>query len=287
MHQPAFSAPLLYPGKIVVTINDLIAMFIGEDIPFISRQYFGRWMPLTHKRADHIIAISEHTKKDVISLLKIPENKITVIHLAANENFKPERDKNKLDKIKKKFYTGDHFFLHIGTITPRKNLEFIVRAFSDLAKNENDCKLVIAGKKGWFYEKLNEIVEKLGLVNHVIFTGYITEEEKILLYNASIALVFPSIYEGFGFPPLEAMNCGAPVIASHASSIPEVVGEAGILLDPNDQYAWAQAMKQVMTLGSLRKKMISDGFKQAKKFSWKKTAEKTVRVYEQVYKVER
>lgn len=285
LHQPAFAAPIFYPGKIIITVHDLIAMFIGSDIPFISRQYFGRWMPLTHKRADHIITISEHTKKDIINLLKIPEEKITVIPLAASQSFKPIKEKSRLAEIKNKFKTGDVFFLHVGTITPRKNLELIVSAFAELAKSDGEAKLVIAGKKGWFYEKLHKIIKNLAIEKRVVFTDYITEEEKILLYNAATALVFPSIYEGFGLPPLEAMSCGLPVIASSASSIPEVVGEAGILLDPNDLEGWAQAMRQVIHLEKLRQKMSGDGLKQAKKFSWQKTAEKTIEVYEKVYRV--
>lgn len=282
LHQPAFSAPLLYPGKIVVTIADLISVFYGHDIPIIPRQYFGRWMPFTYRKADHIIAISKQTKKDIVKLLSIPEEKITVIYLGADKKYFIRPKKEKVEAAKQKFKTGKNYFLHVGTINPRKNLEFLVKAFSNTVLDNDNWNLVISGKKGWYYDNLFKLVKDKGLEQRVIFTGYIDDSEKHALYWGAGALVFPSVYEGFGLPPLEAMSAGLPVISSSTSSMPEVIGEAGILLDPNDEDGWSKTMLELTRLSDLRRKFSSLGRERAKKFDWDETARQTIEVYRKV-----
>ncbi len=282
LHQPAFSAPVLYPGKVVVTVHDLIARLFGSDIRFGSRQYFARWMPFSYRRADHIIAVSEHTKKDIVRELHIPEEKITVIYLAAGSEFSPDRDPKVVKAVTDKYGVTQPYFVHIGTINPRKNLEFLVRAFSGVVKRYPDVSLVITGKKGWYYDGLFRAVTDLGLEKKVIFTGYVADEEKPLLYNGALACVFPSVYEGFGLPPLEAMASGTPVVASKSSSVPEIVGGAGILADPADSAAWVTAMEAVLTKPKLRAELTTKGLHQASQFTWKKTARETIKIYEQV-----
>ncbi len=282
LHQPAFSAPLLYPGKIVVTIADLISVFYGHDIPIIPRQYFGRWMPFTYRKADHIIAISKQTKKDIVKLLSIPEEKITVIYLGADKKYFLHPDKEKIETIKKKFKTGNKFFLHVGTINPRKNLEFLVKAFSNIVGENDNWNLVITGKKGWYYDNLFKLVKDKGLEQRVIFTGYVDDNEKHVLYWGAGALVFPSVYEGFGLPPLEAMSAGVPVISSSTSSMPEVIGDAGILLDPADEESWSKTMLELTRLSDLRRKLSVLGIERAKQFRWEETARQTIEVYHKV-----
>lgn len=285
LHQPAFSAPVLYGGPVVVTLHDLIAIRFGADIPRGSRLYFGKWMPFSYRFADHIIAVSEHTKKDVIDVLGIPEEKITVIYEAADESFQPIRQANQLNRVKQKYGTGDQFILHVGTINPRKNLEFLVRVFAQVrTKIRNGWKLVITGKKGWYYDGLFAAVKELGLEDAVVFTGYIPDEDKPVLYSAASITAFPSVYEGAGLPPVESMLCGTPVVSSNTSSLPEMVGEGGILLAPDDTDGWVKALVRLMRDPALRRDWGNRGRHQARRFSWERTARETIKVYEKVFR---
>jgi len=283
LHQPGFSAPVRFGKPVVVTVHDLIAIHFGSDIPLGSRLYFGKWMPFSYRYADHIIAVSEHTKRDIVKLLGINPTTITVVPLAADERYTVLKDKAEVARLTKRFQAGEKFVLHVGTINPRKNLEFLVRAFAKVRANLNEpVKLVITGKKGWYYDQLFALVDSLKLHDSVVFTGYVTDDEKVALYNAATALAFPSLYEGFGLPPLEAMQCGTPVISSNTSSIPEVIGNAGVLLSPIDESGWVTALTQVLSDPKERARLSKLGLAQAAKFSWDETARKTMAVYEQV-----
>lgn len=282
LHQPAFSAPVFYPGKVVCTVHDLIAVFYGKDIPFWSQQYFGRWMPFTYRFADHIIAVSKHTKKDLKNFLKIPDEKITVIPLAVDEIFEREAKLSDVLEIKKKYQITHPYLLHVGTISPRKNLEFLVRVFAAVAAKKPDLQLVITGKKGWYFENLFQLIEDLGLKDKVIFTGYIPDQDKPALYRGAILFVFPSLYEGVGLPLLEAMRSSCPLISSDVSSMPEVVGKAGILLSPHNEEGWVKNILEALNRSFIRQTLIREGLKQVKLFSWEKTAQKTVEVYEKI-----
>lgn len=283
LHQPCFSAPLFYAGKIVITVHDLISLHFPQNIPLVSRLYYSRWMPLTYRAADRIVAISENTKKDIVQMLHLPEEKITVIHSAVGPEFRPIDDPVKIGQIKHKYATGEKFILDVGTLEPRKNLPFLVKAFARAIKQGDlPHNLVITGKKGWHYESLFNLVKTLNLADRVIFPGYVGEGDLPILYNAAELFVFPSTYEGFGFPPLEAMACGTPVIASDNSSIPEVVDEAGILIAGYDEKLWGQKIAAVLQNQSLAVNLSRKGLSQSKKFSWEKTARETIRVYQEV-----
>lgn len=283
LHQPCFSAPVFHSGmKVVVTIHDLIAILFGQDIPFFSRQFFSKWMPFSYKFADSIIAISEHTKKDIIKFLGFPEDRIKVIYSAAAEEFYKKISRDKIKSIKAKYQTSENYLLHTGTLNPRKNLEFLIRVFSKVIKDFPSYNLVIAGKKGWYYDGLFKLVDQLDLKRKVIFTGYIPDEDAPALYQGSSLFVFPSLYEGFGLPPLEAMSSGVPVVASNTSSLPEVVGNGGILLSPHDTSAWIKAIKKMLKDESFRKKMNKLAIDQSRKFSWEKCARETLNVYKEL-----
>ena len=284
LHQPCFSAPIFYSGKIVITVHDLISMHFPKNLPFASRMFYSRWMPFTYRRADKIIAISEDTKQDIITRLHIPKEKIEVIHSAVSPVFKLIANENVLQKVKDKYKTGNKFILDVGTLEPRKNLPFLVRAYHlAIQKAGIPHNLVLGGKKGWYYDDLFRLIKDLKLEDRVIFTGYVDEEDMPALYNAADLFAFPSLYEGFGFPPLEAMACGTPVISSDTSSLPEVVGEAGILLGPENEELWADKMIEVIQNPSLRQKMKEKGLQQAKRFSWEETAKKTIAIYREVF----
>lgn len=284
LHQPCFSAPLFYSGKVVVTCHDLISVFFPENLPLASRLFYSRWMPFSYRKAAMIIADSEHTKKDLMALLKIPEEKIRVVHLAVSRDFRPIKSPKTLAKIRKKYHTGQKYFLHVGTLEPRKHLEFLVNAFALAVKEGIEENLVITGKKGWYYDGLFELVKVLNLENRVIFTGYVEERDLPALYSGATALLFPSLYEGFGLPPLEAMACGTPVISSNTSSLPEVVGKAGILLPPKDESLWAKNMLKIVRDKALTKTLSELGPRTAARFTWEETARKTVAVYKEVVK---
>ncbi len=283
-HQPCFSTPVFYRGKVVVTIHDLISVFFGYNIPFWSRQFFAKWMPFTYRFADHLIAVSEHTKQDAIKVLGIPEDKITVIHEAADEVYQVIDDQSALQAVRKKYNLGNiSFILHVGTLEPRKNLQFLVKAFAIAKKNPDfTAKLVITGKKGWYYEGLFTLVDELKLNEEVIFTGYVEDDDLPALYNAATIFAFPSQYEGFGLPPLEAMASGTPVISSNTSSMPEVIGAAGVLLPPKDEAVWAKALIDLYTDKKELERLRRAGLEQAKKFSWDRCARETIAVYEKV-----
>lgn len=281
LHQPCFSAPILYPGKVIVTCHDLISVFFPENLPLASRLFYSRWMPFSYRRAMLIIADSEHTKKDLIAFLKIPEARIRVVHLAVSRDFRPIKSSKTLAKIRRKYKAGSKYLLHVGTIEPRKNLEFLVRSFALAVREGIQENLVITGKRGWYYDGLFKLVEKLDLQNRVIFTGYADEKDLPALYSGATAFLFPSLYEGFGLPTLEAMACGTPVISSSTSSLPEVVGRAGILLPPKDERLWTKNILKVIKDRGLAQTLQHLGIRQARKFTWENTAEKTVEVYKE------
>jgi len=287
LHQPCFSAPIFYRGKLIITVHDLISMHFPENLPFFSRMFYSKWMPFTYKRADKIIAISEDTKKDIIKRLGIASKKIQVIHSAVSADFKPIKDRNILEEVKLKYRTGKQFILDVGTLEPRKNLPFLVRAFNLAIKEHNiPHNLVLSGKKGWYYEGLFKLVKELKLSNRVIFAGYVPEGDLPALYSAADLFAYPSMYEGFGFPPLEAMACGTPVVCSNTSSMPEVVGGAGIALSPENEEKWAEEIVKILYDKELQKALSKAGLQQAKKFSWEKTAKETIEVYKEVLKNE-
>jgi glycosyltransferase involved in cell wall biosynthesis len=273
---------LKFHQKYIVTVHDIVP-FISLDRCRIGRQLvYKLFFQRTLKTADKIIAVSNSTKNDLINYFNIPEEKIRVILLAADEKFKPLSNKE-IKEAKQKYNLNFPFILYVGTLEPRKNIPSLIKAFYKLKKKTLQYKLVITGKKGWKYKEIFETIDKLNLQNDVVFTGYVSDDDLPALYNAADLFVYPSIYEGFGLPPLEAMACGTPVITSNTSSLPEVVGDAGIMIDPPDVDGLADAMHEVLTNEGLRANMIKKGLGRAKMFSWEKCARETLEVYEEVY----
>lgn len=283
IHSPFYTVPEEYLGKIIVTVHDLSFIRYPEFHTPENREFCFRQLEKIKKQADCVITVSEFSKKELMEIGGIDERRIRVIHEAAAPIFKPAKGKNKFKKILKKFGIHKKFILYAGSIEPRKNLKILIRALAQVLENKIDCVLVLAGGTSWLTTELKEEISNLGLGDKVIFTGYVTDEELLGLYNLAQVFVYPSIYEGFGLPVLEALASGCPVIASNTSSLPEIVGDAALLIEPEDFGDLAEKITRVFLDNDLRQKLIQKGLTQSQKFSWEKTAKKTLEVYQEVY----
>lgn len=283
----SYIIPALGYKRSVVVVHDLFS-FLG----LVSHQKKATIIErLTARRAvrcaKKIIAISQNTKNDVVRLFRIDPKKISVIYIGVDKQFIPVQNKSEIDRVLKQYKLPDKFFLFVSTLEPRKNVVRLIKAYYKLTKFKGYQitrlpHLVLVGQKGWSYKEIFDIVKKLNLKEKIIFADCIKDEDLPYLYNAALAFVFPSLYEGFGLPVLEAMACGCPVITSNISSLPEVGGEAILYVDPYNIDEIAKAMKKVLVNEDLREKLRQKGLAQAKKFSWEKTARETLKILEQI-----
>ena len=280
-HSPSFTIPFSVSIPTVVTIHDMVCYKFPETIDRLRRIYLANAVRCSILKADRIIAVSQSTKKDIVDTFDVPETKIDVVYEASAPCFRATADGNSVQETCKKYFIEEPFLLYVGTLEPRKNLVKLMQAYFILKRDYRiKHKLVIAGKKGWNYGPIFSEIERLSLRNDVIFTGYVPEQALVHLYNGAELFILPSLYEGFGLPILEAMACGTPVITSNISSMPEVAGDAAILVDPYDVDALAGAMHGVLTDKGLKESLVKKGLERVKHFSWKKCAEETIRVYE-------
>jgi glycosyltransferase involved in cell wall biosynthesis len=283
-HATDFVLPPVKKGtRTIVTIHDLSFVRLPEmTMPGMSR-HLNKWVSHSVRRADHVIAVSEATRQDLMALYQTPPDKISVIYHGVGPEFKAVRDTAQLMAVRQRYNLGEHpFILSIGTLQPRKNYRRLIQAFAQI---DPPIKLVIAGGKGWQCDEIFAEVEQQKLQDRVIFPGFIAEADLPALYNAATLFIYPSLCEGFGLPALEAMACGAPVIASNQSSLPEVVGEAGLLVDPQDVDAMAKAMAHLLKNGDLRQKLSAAGLKQAAKFTWPEMGQKLLALYKRVEEI--
>ncbi len=284
LHSPDFIPPFRRNCKSVITIHDLAFLLYPHFLTKESARYYGQ-IDQAWRKTNHIIAVSEATKQDSIKMLGVPEKKITVIHEAANPIYRPMPQDEACRISKEKYKIDRDFILFVSTIEPRKNLPGLLRAYRRLLDDyKRDELLVLAGRNGWLWEEVYETVDKLDLKDHVAFLGLVPSEDLVHLYNAARLLVHPSFYEGFGLTPLEAMTCGTPVIVSNTAALPEVVGDAALMINPHDIDGLTVAMWRVLTEEDLRQDLIERGLKRATKFSWEETARKTLEVYHKVGK---
>ncbi len=268
----------------IVTIHDLFPLLDKKNHRLISYIAHKLLMRTILNKADLIIAVSENTKRDIINLFGIAKDKIRVVYESVDEDYKMIKNKKLLLNIKKKYNLPDKFILHVGTIEPRKNIPMLLRSFKEIKEEYPGYKLVFVGKFGWKYGAVFNTIKALNIEGNVMFLGYINREDIPLIYNLAKVLVYPSLYEGFGLPPLEAMKCGTPVITSNTSSLPEVVGDAAIKVDPTNYYELTNSIRKIISNKDLRKSLINKGFKRASKFSWEVSANKMVRLYEDLKK---
>jgi len=261
----------------IITIHDL--SFLRYPKVFSFRKNFWHYMVNAKKLVnefDEVVAVSHHTKKDLVEICKVQPEKVKVIHLGIGEDLKViVKEDERLNQIKTKYGLPDKFILFLGTVEPRKNIEGVMRAF-ELYRKENsgtEIKLVIAGARGWKSESIYKLWERSEYKNDIYFIGYVDRKDKVYLYNLASIFVYPSFYEGFGFPPLEAMACGLPTITSYNSSLAEVVADAAILVDPFNIQEISTAMSQLLSNQLLYNKYKDGGLIRAKDFTWQKTAE--------------
>ena len=279
LHAMAFVGPLVSPCPLVVTIFDLSFLRYPRAFRPGNRLYLRLFTRVSARRARRIIAISENTKADITHWLGVPAERIEVVYCGVGERFHPLPAEEVL-AFRREKGLPEQFLLHVGTLEPRKNLSLLLRAYARLrAAGGNPPPLILAGARGWMCEGLFSQVEELELGDSVHFPGYVRPEELPLWYNAATCFVYPSLYEGFGLPPLEAMACGTPVLSSNAASLPEVAGDARLLLDPLDEEAWAHELARVLSRPEVQRELAERGLDRARRFSWRRAAEETVHVY--------
>lgn len=282
VHCTDFIPPFYYRGPSVITVHDLHFLLYPHFLTRRSARYYGL-IDRAVRQASHIIAVSETTKRDLVRLTGAPDKKISVIYEAAEPIYYPIHDQNVLSRIYEKYHLSEQVIFFLGTIEPRKNLPTLIRAFRTLIdRYKTEADLVIAGKQGWLYDDVYQLVDSLGLENRVRFLGRVPAADLPHLYNAAQMLVLPSYYEGFGLPPLEAMACGVPVVVSDTPAMAEVVADAGLRVAPEDDEGFAVAMWRLLTDDALRADMIAKGLKRAESFSWKRAAQETFDVYRNV-----
>ncbi|MBM3135429.1 MAG: glycosyltransferase family 4 protein [Chloroflexi bacterium] len=284
LHALAYVLPLAWSGPSVVTVYDLSFWRTPERFPAAQRLYLRTLTRLSMRRAARVIAISQSTKRDLVELLGVPAERVRVVPLAIEDEFRPVTDTAVLADLRRRRGLPEHMILYVGTLEPRKNLVTLLEAYARWGAASPETPwppLVLAGGKGWGYEAIFATVERLGLGQAVLFPGFVPHGELPLWYSAADVFVYPSLYEGFGLPVLEALACGTPVITSNVSSLPEVAGEAGLLVDPTDADALAEALRRVWGDADLRQAMRTRGLAQAARFSLTALGRQTRNVYQE------
>lgn len=277
LHSPYYIKPYWLSCPSVVTIYDLIPMIYPQHLPYRWTAWiFRAAASLAVRRASHVIAISESTKADLVHLFGTSPEKITVTYLAADERFHPLERKD-CERVLQRYGLPRGYILYLGINKPHKNLVFLLEVFSEL---DTEVKLVLAGKEDPRYPEARQEAERLNLGESVVFLGEVADNDLPMLYNGAELFVFPSLHEGFGLPVLEAIACGTPVVCSNTSSLPEIVADAALTLDPLDREAWVAALMEVLEKEALRAEMREKGLKRAAAFSWEETARRTWEVYQ-------
>jgi len=268
-------------GKYVVTLHDVVALILPETFPLKHRLVSQVALSVIRRQADLVVVSSESAKEDTVRYLGVERERITVIPDGVEERFQPLGDPVRSEAVRQKYGIPPEYILFLGVLQPRKNILTLLQAFSVLIaeKLDHGLKLVIAGESGWGLADMRKTVSSLGLQGHVVFPGFIEDEDLPDLYRGAHLFVYPSLYEGFGLPILEAMACGTPVITSNMSSMPEVAGDAAVLVDPRDPKGLVSAMASVLADEALREKLRQKGIARARGFSWDAVAQKTLEVY--------
>ena len=288
VHFLSFSHPVLYKKPFVVTIHDLTLGQFSQGTPWLKRKMYDFIMRRAAEKSQYIFTVSEFSRLEIARHYSVSLSKINVTYNGIDHNrFFPISNTRKLQQVARQYRISDQFILYVGQWADHKNLPRLLEAFkmiNDTLEHRNKYQLVLVGKPRHYYEKINNYVKELGLQGRVVFPGFVEDEDLPILYNAARLFVFPSLLEGFGIPPLEAMACGVPVISSNASSLPEVLGDAAHYFEPEKVESIARALVDGLISSRLRERLVSRGLKQAQKYDWQETAFKTLRGYEKVLK---
>ena len=291
LHGPVNVVPLLTPSPRVVTIHDLAFLLFNDKHLPSKRRYLTLMTQLSAQRCEKVITVSESTRSDVLRLLKIAPEKVITVPIAIDEEYRylgddPEFCAGVAD-FRQKRGLPERYFLYLGTLEPRKNIPTLLNCYAELRKQglgraeagAEVPKLVIAGPKGWLYDQIFAQVRALNLEGQVLFPGFVPRDEIVWWYNAALAFIYLSVHEGFGLPVLQALACGVPVIANNTSALPEVVGDAGLLVDAAREETVIEALRSLAASADLRETLRVKGFERATHFSWRQTAIKTLEIY--------
>jgi glycosyltransferase involved in cell wall biosynthesis len=275
-------APLHAPCPIVITLHDMSLFVHGRLHPLKSRLAVRPIIPVVARRAAAIITVSQHARREIVAGLHVPPEKVHVIYEAAAAQYHTISDTAKLDHVRQRFHLHKPFVLYVGTIEPRKNLTRLVLAFAQAHRQNPELELILVGQLGWHYGSLLKTIEDLQLGSAVRRLGYVPDEDLPALYNLARVLAFPSLYEGFGLPVVEAMACGTPVLTSNGSSLAEIAANASCLIDPLNVDDIAHGLMCLATDDELHARLRTAGLARSAQFSWQRAAEETVRVYDAV-----
>lgn len=271
-------------GRTVVTVHDMVYKAFPETVRGRTKQMLDLGLVPSMQRADAIVTDSEFSKSEIVKYFPRFEEKIRVVPCGVDTaRFHPEHDAEKIAKVREKHGIGEQYFLYLGTLEPRKNLVCLIDAYAAYAKSfDAPAQLVLAGGKGWLYDEIFARVTSLGLSDRVIFTQYIAEEDLCALMSGALAFTFPSLYEGFGMPPLEAMACGTPVLVSDAASLPEVTGQSAVIVKAEDVDSITEGLCRLHEDKALRERLSLEGYNRAKGFSWEHSAQMLYDIYQEI-----
>jgi glycosyltransferase involved in cell wall biosynthesis len=283
-HAPHYVLPVLTPCRSIVTIHDCIHLMFPQYLPGrLAHTYARACFWIAANRSARVLTVSESSKRDIVRFFSIPEEKIDVIYNAIDDRFSHPSDEEQMTRVRERYQLHDRFLLYSGNVKPHKNLERLIDAFARLRRlGCGDIKLLITGSEISRYATLRRAVHRYNLHKHVRFLGFLRPETLAILYRLADGFVFPSLYEGFGLPPLEAMASGTPVLTSNVSSLPEVVDDAALLVDPYDPEAIADGMRQILSDDALRERLICRGRDRAAAFSWEESVKRVLTIYRQV-----
>ena len=283
-HAPHYVLPALTPCRAIVTIHDCIHLMFPEYLPGRIAHLYARiafW--IATQRSSRVLTVSEASRRDILKYCPMPPNKVEVIYNAIDDRFNETPDVEQLASVRERYQLHDRFLLYSGNVKPHKNLERLIDAFARLRRRESDdIKLLISGSEISRYATLRRAVHRYNLHKHVRFLGFLSTDTLAALYHLADAFVFPSLYEGFGLPPLEAMASGTPVLTSNLSSLPEVVGDAALLVDPYDPESITDGMQQILSDTALRERLTRQGRIRASEFSWESSVRRVLATYREV-----
>jgi glycosyltransferase involved in cell wall biosynthesis len=278
-----FTSPPVAPCPVVVSIHDLSFEHLPLTFKRRSRMQLRVTVRRSARQAAQVLTLSEYVRKDVVETYGVDPARVAVVPLAAPGHFAPVRDERELQRVRQKYGIDENYILSVGAIQPRKNLPRLLEAYSLLRRQQTEVnlpQLVLVGKCAWLYDETLRRIRELGLGDLVTLTGYVPEADLPALYSGSLCFIYPSYFEGFGLPPLEAMKCGAPVVVGNRTSLPEVVGDAAVLVDPFEVSEIAGGIARVLSDSDLRASLSEKGMERARSFDWRETARQTLAVYE-------